>query len=105
MREVARRGRVSSTSIINVANGMDTGGPKVYAALARAFDVPEERVLKLAGILPDYGEVAPEVMSWGARLNELAEPQRYEAMDLMERVLRVVEGRAGYDARQSPDTE
>lgn len=103
LREVARRGKVSSTAIINVANDTDRAGPKVCAALALAFDVPEERIWVLAGLMPDYGEVPPEVMSWGARLRELPESDRQGAMDLMERVLRVMEGRAGYDVQPRQD--
>jgi len=91
-RHLAKLAGVSHTTVVNIVSGSVEPTPVVCRGLAKAFDVPSERIYAMAGILPDYGEVPPEVMAWGARLNALSEYQRGLALDMIERVLRIVEG-------------
>lgn len=94
LREVARRGgSVSPVAIINVANGTNRAGTKVCRAIARAFDMPEEKILEMAGVLAPHGEVLAEVRDWSERLRELDTDRRSQAIDVMDAVLRIVEGR------------
>jgi len=52
LRQIARRGEISQTPIIRVANGTQLPTFDVCVALARAFGLTPESVLRMAKLLP-----------------------------------------------------
>jgi transcriptional regulator with XRE-family HTH domain len=57
-REIAKRGGISVASVSDAASGQSVGF-KVCKGLAKAFDVSEEKVLRLAGLLPPQPKETP----------------------------------------------
>jgi len=57
-REIAKRGGISVASVSDAASGQSVGF-KVCKGLAKAFGVPEEKILRLAGLLPPQPEETP----------------------------------------------
>lgn len=57
-REIAKRGGISVASVSDAASGQSVGF-KVCKGLAKAFGVPEEKILRLAGLLPPEPEETP----------------------------------------------
>jgi len=49
--EFARRGKITPQAVNQVINGINQPGAKLYAAAARAFEIPKEEVLRRAGEL------------------------------------------------------
>ena len=50
--EAARRGRISASTVQQVVAGTTRPGVKLCQAIARAFDLPVEEVMRKAGLLP-----------------------------------------------------
>lgn len=71
MRELGRRAGVSHAHISNVVSGSAKPGADFCLAIARAFRLPPERMLRLGGFLPPL--LGPET---DPALNELLEITR-----------------------------
>ena len=94
LRELARQAGISHGVLAKMANAQGPFTRRVLNAIADALDVPREKVLQLAGEIPDRGEVIPEVREWSARLRTLPAADRQRAIDLMDLALQAIE-RAG----------
>lgn len=99
--EAARRGGVSPSAFDKVIGGFAKPGIRFCRGVARAFDVPLEEVQRLAGILPQSGELLPEVRGWNVRLESLSAEDRRRTIAMMEQVLRFAEERPEYRARRT----
>lgn len=53
MSEMARRCDVSQPAISRVVSGERGAGPELCRAIAHAFDMPEEKVFRIAGLLSE----------------------------------------------------
>ena len=99
--EAARRGEVSASMMDKVIGGFSKPGLRFYRGIARAFNMPMEDVLRMAGILPtvpnqvqvrERPRVVYEVN--GAELilalwRALSSEDQERVRDLMERLARV----------------
>lgn len=56
--EVARRGRISASTVQQVVAGTTRPGVKLCRAIARAFDLSPEEVMRRAGLLPTPADAA-----------------------------------------------
>ncbi len=93
LREVARRAGTSQTTISRIANGERTNIRRDVAyGLAKAFDTTVEEVMVRAKLLPERGDLLPEVAGWSERLSQLEAGQRALTIRAMELVLAAVEG-------------
>ncbi len=54
--ELARRANITQAQISRVMSGTRNPGPEFCNGIARAFNIPPERVFRLAGFLPSYPE-------------------------------------------------
>lgn len=99
--ETARRGKISSQMINAVVNRQTGVGVPFCTGIARAFGVPVEEVMRRAGILPQTGELLPEVREWNSRLEYLSADDRRLTIAMMEQVLKFAEDRPEYRARRS----
>ncbi len=54
--EAARRGEISASLVQQVMSGTTKPGKRFYRGIARAFGLPVEEVMRLAGDLPGVGE-------------------------------------------------
>ena len=90
--ETARRGKISSQMINAVVNRQTGVGVPFCTGVARAFNVPVEEVLRRAGILPQTGDLLPEVRDWNERMRALTVDQRAGVVAVMESALRLAEG-------------
>lgn len=52
IRELARRSRLSVSTVSDVINGHSAPGTRFCNGIARALDVPPERIFRIAEILP-----------------------------------------------------
>lgn len=91
--EAARRGGISASSLDKVIGGFAKPGQRFCQGIARAFGMPVEEVMRLAGILPKSGELLPEVRNWNERLLAIPAERRQEAVDALDSVLRALESR------------
>jgi transcriptional regulator with XRE-family HTH domain len=99
--ETARRGKISSGMINMVVNRQSGVGVPFCRGIARAFGISVEEVMRRAGILPQSGELLPEVRDWNERLEYLTAEDRARAIGMMEQVLQFAEDRPQYRARRS----
>lgn len=84
--ELARRGEVSHVAILRVINGDRNAGPDLCRAIAKALEMPEEKVFRLAGHLsalpaPDDDLSFAEVYDMMKRLTP---EERQEIMEYVE---------------------
>lgn len=89
--EFARRAEVGPATVSRVISGENNPGLDFLQGAARAFSLPLEEMMRLAGILPQSGELLPEARDWSARLGLLSPEQREAALVAMEAALRVAE--------------
>jgi transcriptional regulator with XRE-family HTH domain len=111
--EVARRGGISPSTIDKVINEFARPGPKLCQALAKAFDMPDEDVFRLAGLLPRRVPASAErrpvyrinSSTPAGRLLAAFEQLRSEDQELLvtvaERLAEVVEPRIIGDAEEA----
>ena len=83
MSEFARRCEVSQPAIWRVVSGEQGAGPEICRAIARAFEMPEEQVFRMAGLLsqlpsPDDDLTFAQVYDM---MNRLAPEERREIME------------------------
>ncbi len=87
------------TTIAEIAKGARTSiDYDVAFGLAQAFGVTRDEVLARAGILPDRGDVLPEVKDWSDALRRLSPAERPAVIAMIQGVLRL----AGALPPQSP---
>lgn len=91
--EAARRGGFSAPLFEQVMNGQTKPGMKFCRGIAKAFGISTEDVMRRAGLLPTYGDILPEARAWSDRLRALDEDKRSQAIDVIERLVRILEGR------------
>lgn len=84
--ELARRAGISAAVVDQIVNGMANPGLKVCQGIARAFNMPLEDTLRLAGILPSL-EDEPTLASRWRRLSALPIAQRQQVLDLLDAAL------------------
>jgi transcriptional regulator with XRE-family HTH domain len=97
LREVARRSITPKrphgytvTTIAEIAKGTRTSiDYDVAFGLAQAFGVGRDEVLARAGILPDRGDVLPEVKDWSDALRRLSPDERPKVTEMIAGVLRL----------------
>jgi transcriptional regulator with XRE-family HTH domain len=78
------------TTIAEIAKGARTSiDYDVARGLANAFGASYDEVLARAGILPDRGDVLPEVKDWSDALRRLTEPDRQRVTGMVEQLLRL----------------
>lgn len=82
--ELARRGGVTSTSVDQVVNGLTRPGLKFARAVARAFEMPEEDVMRRAGILRATVDLSPRLHDLAQRAAVLPELLRDGVTDVFE---------------------
>ena len=105
LREVARRSITPKrpngytvTTIAEIAKGARTSiDYDVARGLANAFGASYDEVLARAGILPDRGDVLPEVKDWSDALRRLSLEDRQRVTAMVAALLRL----AGAYPRQS----
>ena len=106
--DLARAAGVPDATIHHVLNGSRRAGPEVCNALARALDLPPERVFRLAGLLPPLPPAVEEEQE-AVRILRRLPPDLREAAMRMLRGLRPGRGVhvhiAGIDLIQDPAGE
>jgi transcriptional regulator with XRE-family HTH domain len=100
--EFARRAGMSAASVSRVLSGEHNAGEDFIAGTARAFGVPLESVMRLAGKLPELGDVLPEAREWSARLLGLTPARRAAAVAAIANILDLADNRAAPSERASP---
>jgi transcriptional regulator with XRE-family HTH domain len=100
LRHAAERGGISHTAVIRVANGQQPPTYDVCMALARAFSIPPETVLRMGGLLPSAVRETRRIVyetNEDARLlalwRGLAAADQVRMLDLLERLQAPVEAR------------
>lgn len=58
--DLSRQCGVSHVAITHVINGERNPGPDLCRAIARAFEMPEEEVFRLAGLLPNLPAIGDD---------------------------------------------
>jgi transcriptional regulator with XRE-family HTH domain len=84
-RELARRAKISVSTVSQVANQKQYPGADFCLSVARAFRVPPEQVFRRANILPGRVKHDP-------RVQEIIDTLQYLPSDDLDRVLAVVQG-------------
>ncbi len=79
--ELARHAHLSQTVISQVLGGQHPG-VRFCKAIAGAFGLPPEEVVKLAGILPRPPKWTPELDEWMALFEQLSDEDRSEMIEL-----------------------
>jgi DNA-binding XRE family transcriptional regulator len=104
-RQVADKAGCSHTTIANIINDSVVPSVTVCQGLARAFEVPAERIYQMAGILPESGDMEPEIKDWNRRLTGLRADDRRRVIQAMDAVLFLAEELAEYNVRQPPEPD
>ena len=99
-RELARRTKVSHTTIAKILNGERNPSVKLCQRMAEALGVPVDEIYQWTEIMPEKPEFPPQLDDWGRRLARLGDDQKAVALRAMEGVLRVAEDSAEYRVRQ-----
>jgi transcriptional regulator with XRE-family HTH domain len=74
--ELARRARVSQSTVSLVLNEQKGPGPKLCRGIARALDLPPEDVFRRAGLLPPAPEETPSLREALHLFGQLSEDQQ-----------------------------
>jgi transcriptional regulator with XRE-family HTH domain len=86
MSELARRCDVSRPAISRVVSGERGAGPELCRAIAHAFDMPEEKIFRIAGLLSELP--APEEDFTFAQvydmMKHLTPEERFEIMEYVQ---------------------
>lgn len=85
--EFARQGKITPQAVNQVVNGINQPGTKLCRAVARAFDMPLEEVMRKAGLLAERVGLPDSAKTWGARLLALSPETREQAVRVMDAVL------------------
>lgn len=110
LREVARRSITPKrpngytvTTIAEIAKGARTSiDYDVARGLANAFGASYDEVLARAGILPDRGDVLPEVKDWSDALRRLSLEDRRQVEAMVGNLLRLA---GAYPQQSSTQTQ
>lgn len=84
--ELARRSRVSQSTVSLVLNEQKGPGPKLCRGIARALDLPPEDVFRRAGLLPPAPEETSSLREVIHLFNQLS-PEQQDNMLAMARAL------------------
>ncbi len=85
--EFSRRAGLSPATVSRVVAMTHAAGDDFVVGTARAFGMPTESVMRIAGKLPDLGEVLPEAREWSARLKVLPPDRRQAVIQAIENIL------------------
>lgn len=95
--ELARKGGISQAGIAHVIAGDRKPGPKICKAIARAFSIPEEEVMRRAGLMssaPKTGGKRVEMLERLAHIAAQLPPREVEFLiDSAQRRLEFEQGR------------
>lgn len=91
--EAARRGGITSVAVDRVINGQMRPGVKFVRAIAKAFGMAEEDVMREAGLLPKVGQLPPRLQDLVRRAVALPEVDRDGVIDVFEVAVSVAERR------------
>jgi transcriptional regulator with XRE-family HTH domain len=80
MRELARRGKISHTTISLVISGERKPTYEFCVGIAKGLGLPPDEVLALAGKLPKSPELTPELQEWIYIFEQLTDEDRAELM-------------------------
>ena len=84
-----RRAGLSQTAVSNVISGNRKAGPEFCVKVARAFGVPPEKVLRLAGILPSITSADdPQIIEATEMLRNMSSEKRAFVMKLLRMIYR-----------------
>lgn len=89
--ELARRAGVTPPTVSRVVSGENRPGHDFVQGVARALGLPPEEVAVRAGLLPDYGEVLPELKALSPRLARLPADDRAAVLEMFERTVTAFE--------------
>ena len=98
MRDLAREAEVTAAQVSDVLKGRSNPGIRFYLGLWRAFHVPVDYLLQLAGELPPGPEENPTLM-------EIIEIARRLPPDLQDDLKEYSEWRSRQAAEARPDTQ
>jgi transcriptional regulator with XRE-family HTH domain len=82
MRELARRSKITHSTISDVMAGKRQPTSDFCKAIAKALDVPQVEIEILAGILPKQPGWTPELEEWNAVFEQLSDDDRAELLML-----------------------
>jgi len=84
MRELARRGNITSSTISDILSEKRTPTYEACIAIADGLDEPRAVVLDLAGLLPELPEykLTPEVIELSELFDKLSEEDRDELLKI-----------------------
>lgn len=80
IRELSRASGVHSTALSRILSGQKKLTLDIYIKLAEGFDVPVERLLRLAGILSE-GDGDPSLAEWVEAGKRLSPEERLQILD------------------------
>ena len=81
--DLAHQSGLAEATLSRILSGDRTAGPDACVALARAVDVPPERVFRLAGLLPPAPPELDEELELRTLFQRLDEGMRQVALDVM----------------------
>ena len=77
LREIGRRSGLSAATISKLARGeRNEIERKTWEGLARAFEMTVDEVMARAGMMPDRGDVLPELKAWSDKLRQFSPADR-----------------------------
>lgn len=79
--DLVRASGISKGTVSRLISGTRSIGIDVCQALAQAFHLPPEDVLRIAGLLPDKPEEPPGLGEWIQRYLDATEDQRQEMLE------------------------
>jgi transcriptional regulator with XRE-family HTH domain len=98
--ELARRARLTQSSISLVISGARQPGPDLVSAVARGLKLPPEQVYRAAGLLPPARDADPLTEEGIHILGQLEGEDKEEAIRQLRLRLEVAEKRGEYNARK-----
>jgi len=78
--ELSRRAGLSRTAISDVITGKANAGYTLCAAVANAFELPPEIVLRTAGLLPANPDIDEEIEQILYEITKLPKPDQEEVL-------------------------
>lgn len=96
--DLSRMAHISSAQVANVVNGDRQAGDKFCRAVARAFDLPQTEVFRLAKLLDDEPDTNPLTDRLLAIAAQLSEDEMRDLLDYAELIKRRRKRKGGGDA-------
>jgi len=101
MNELAQQAGLSSGGVADVLNQKANPGFRFCKAIAKAFDVPPENVLRLAGLLPPKPEETATVNEFVYMINQLPPEEQEELLLVAKAWIEGRERQRGIKTRKS----